>query len=122
MSDDLPITVVDSGSPRRADTVTIEIRVSSDERSFRRGDSNDDGIVDIADPVNTLNVLFRQRGSLECNDAADANDDGFIDISDPVFTLLFLFTDRVDMPPPGVEACGTDPNVDGLECASVTGC
>jgi hypothetical protein len=63
-------------------------------RAFRRGDSNRDGTVDIADAINTLNGLFLGTGSafaVDCLDRLDANDDGSADIADAVFSLVWLF-------------------------------
>lgn len=67
------------------------------------GDSNQDGKLDISDPVDTLGFLFLgTKGSLPCGDGEaghpanlallDVNGDGGIDLSDPVYLLNFLFT------------------------------
>jgi hypothetical protein len=58
---------------------------------FIRADSNDDGRIDISDPVATLNCLFAGGLCHPCPDAPDANDDAKLDISDGVFTLNHLF-------------------------------
>ncbi len=58
---------------------------------FIRGDSNNDGKVDISDAINTLNYLYSGTGKADCQDAGDANDDGRVDISDAVYTLNYLF-------------------------------
>jgi hypothetical protein len=91
-------------------------------RRFVRGDTNDDGEVDISDAVATLGVLFLGQGEVTCNDAADANDDGVVDISDAVATLGVLFLGQGEIPLPGMYACGPDPTLDGLTCVSSAAC
>ncbi|MBI4604698.1 MAG: hypothetical protein HY721_22275 [Planctomycetes bacterium] len=80
-----------------------------------RADSNHDAVVDIGDPVHSLNFLFQGGPAPPCMDAADANDDGLVDIADPIFTLSFLFLGGSAPPAPGA-ACGFDLTVDGLAC------
>ena len=89
---------------------------AQDCETFRRGDGNADGAVNIADPVATLNFLFSGGAAAPCEDAADANDTGELDISDAVFTLNFLFLGGAPPPAPGVGACGRDPTLDRLAC------
>src|SRR5262245_45738146 len=60
---------------------------------FRRGDVNQDGQLDLSDPVKVFNVLFLGDPSPGCDDALDLNDDGALDISDGIYGLAFLFTD-----------------------------
>ena len=120
---DLVITVGGQSAPAcNADRagVTVVFRKRPDA-PFRRGDSNDDGKVDIADAVSTLNDLFGGGPQPACRDAADANDDGVTDISDPVYILNFLFAGESPPPPsPGPEACGFDPTTDTLDCIEST--
>ena len=89
------------------------------------GDENQDGKLDISDPVALLNHLFLGTnpelpcGDHTATDAAnkallDANGDGSIDISDPVSLLNFLFVGG------GLPAvCGGDPS---CACVSIPGC
>jgi hypothetical protein len=67
--------------------------------TFIRADSNCDGIVDISDPINTLNVLFLGSGSICCPEASNANGDATTDLSDAVYSLSFSF--QGGPPPPG---------------------
>jgi hypothetical protein len=91
---------------------------------FHRGDSNNDGLHNISDPVNTLNVLFLGTGSISCQDAADSNDDGVVNISDPVNSLNVLFLGTGTVPPPlppeAGEPCGQDPTAEGLDLGCTT--
>lgn len=84
---------------------------------FLRGDSNGDGILDIADPRHTLSWLFLGSAPPRCLDAADANDDGRIDVSDSVATLQFLFTGGKAPAQPFPEP-GEDPTSDSMDCSS----
>jgi hypothetical protein len=84
---------------------------------FRRGDSNGDGVVDLADPVAVLSRLFLGGEPLSCEKAADADDDGSVTITDPIATLNMLFLGSGPLPPPGPGSCGVDPTPDPLGCA-----
>jgi hypothetical protein len=102
---------------RIAPQVTINgvVAIRPEITTFRRGDANGDGDLDISDPVTTLDFLFVDGPQPHCLDAADANDDGQLDISDPVRTLGFLFLGGFPLPPP-TEAPGEDPTPDGMGC------
>jgi hypothetical protein len=91
------------------------VRLASDE-AFRRGDSNADGKLDIADAIATLGYLFLGGAELPCLDAADADDSGSLDISDAVRSLNYLFLGAEAPPAPGPDACGEDPTEDELPC------
>ena len=92
--------------------------------TFLRGDANDDGAFNIADPIRTLNILFPgDLGSSapQCWSALDGNDDGDVDVADPVFLLLSLFQSGFSDSPPPFTNCGTDPTPDTLQCVTHTG-
>ncbi len=63
------------------------------DNEFIRGDSNDDGFVDISDPLHILGFLFGGGEIPPCRAASDANDSARIDISDALLLLNFLFGD-----------------------------
>ncbi len=86
-----------------------------DTPEFRRADCNDDGRVDVSDPVFTVRSLFLGGREHTCRDSCDSNDDGIVDISDAIATLTALF-DRGAIPAPGAEDCGEDPSDDELDC------
>jgi len=89
---------------------------------FRRGDSNADGDVDIADAINLLTWLYASEGrEPPCMDAADANDDGIVDIGDPITILSRLYGNGPPFPEPA-DACGRDPTEDDLDCPSFPPC
>src|SRR5437867_33000 len=88
---------------------------------FRRGDSNDDGKLNLSDAVFTLEYLFQGGKEPTCQDAADSNDDGFLNLSDPVHLLSFLFLGRPPPPPPGLD-CGEDTTGDDLTCFCFHSC
>ena len=85
---------------------------------FRRGDSNADGTVNIADGVSTLTFLFL-GGNLNCEDAADTDDSGQLEIVDSIRTFNYLFVGGAAPALPGPDACGEDPApVDKLSCGA----
>lgn len=89
---------------------------------FRRADVNQDGRIDISDPVALLFAIFLGAFEIHCEDAADSNDDGLVDISDPINTLAELFLGSGEIPAPGMFGCGPDPTHDALGCASFPAC
>jgi len=90
--------------------------------TFRRGDCNADGEVDVSDPVRILLRLFSGDVAFACDDACDTNDDSGIDLTDAVYVLAFLFQGTGDGPPPPFPSCGSDASEDGLACESFTAC
>jgi hypothetical protein len=85
-----------------------------------RGDANSDGVLDVGDVQFSLMTIFVGEAQV-CSDGQDTNDDGVLDISDPIFTLLYLFADG-SPPPAPFPACGPDPTIDTLGCASFPPC
>ena len=83
----------------------FEIQISADGRPFRRGDANDSGAFDIADPVSILNHLFAGTAEPTCLDAADTNGDGSLNLVDAVRSLNFLFAGGVPPVEPGPDSC-----------------
>ena len=65
--------------------------VNTYEPSFLRGDSNDDGTVDISDAVFTLTWLFLGGPAPGCVAVTNTNGDAAVDLSDPVYLLSHLF-------------------------------
>ncbi len=89
---------------------------------FKRGDANDDGIVDLADPIFIINYLFVGGPEPHCLDAGDSNDDGNnLDVSDVIYTIQWMFSGGLPPPPPHPD-CSPDPTSDGLECVSYLSC
>ena len=89
---------------------------------FLRGDANADGRADVSDASYVLNFLFLGAGVPFCYDAVDVNDDGRLDLSDAVSILNRLFLGGLEIPPPGVFDCGTDPTEDGFDCERFPSC
>ena len=88
---------------------------------FLRGDVNNDGTLNITDPINILGFLFLGNPTdLQCEDAADANDSGNINITDSIHLLNYLFnpnptdgTDKIPLPYPDKDS---DPTADSIGC------
>ncbi|MBI4604848.1 MAG: hypothetical protein HY721_23035 [Planctomycetes bacterium] len=86
--------------------------------TFRRGDSNADGDVDLSDAVTALGYMFLGAWAgpgAFCEDAADTNDDGVLNITDPIALLGHLFLGGPAPAAPFPEP-GEDPTGDGLKC------
>ena len=93
----------------------VTVALNGEAAPFLRGDTNQDGSVDISDAIATLVYLFGGATvNLGCRDAADSNDDGQLDLSDAVFTLNFKFLGGLPIPAPGPDVCGSDPTTDNL--------
>lgn len=127
---DLPVTIGQSilirlggwGSTD-AGTGTLSLSFAAPGQQFRRGDCNASGSApDISDAVRLLEILFTGQGPAVCDDACDGNDDGAMNIADAVYGLAYLFSGGLPPPAPGPTACGTDPTLDMLGCASPAGC
>jgi murein DD-endopeptidase MepM/ murein hydrolase activator NlpD len=89
--------------------------------SFKRGDSNQDGTVNISDPINLLGCKFLGTECGRCEDAADSNDDGKTDIADAVFVLNCLF--QRACPQLALNSCLPDRTTsDGLGCREYQPC
>ena len=94
---------------------------------FMRGDANLDGLINIADVIRTLTVLFGGPGfigeqdSFECAGAADTNGDQLNDVADPVYLLQHLFSEGDPPPPPHFE-CLIDDDEAALPCDSYGAC
>ena len=81
------------------------------DADFQLGDANDDGKLNIADPVAVLRFLFVEPIEPACREALDATDNGTLDIADGVSLLEYLFRDGETPSPPGPPParCGPDP-------------
>lgn len=89
---------------------------------FSRGDVNNDGVVNITDPMTIINYLnLGIIKSVDCIDAADANDDGSLNISDAQHLLNYLY---LGGPPPKdpFNSCAADPTPDPLTCNAFPSC
>jgi len=101
---------------------SLVIRAGTPLAAFRRGDSNEDGMVNLSDAVFTLAALFLGGEQPDCADAADADDDGALTLSDAVYTLNHLFRGGVQPPLPGPVDCGPDPTEDAFVCGAPSTC
>lgn len=95
--------------------VPTEDEPPPDGPQFRRGDANEDAVIDISDAVSTLLWLFAGADGPACADAADANADLTHDLTDPIFTLSYLFGSGAAPPAPGPTECGAGKETIGCE-------
>lgn len=101
-------------------TLTVDLDTSP-PGSFRRGDANGDGKMNISDPVFILMHILSDGSAPACRKTADVNDNGEIELGDPIFALNYLFASGPAPPAPLAE-CGADPTDDGLSCEGYPPC
>ena len=102
-------------------TVTVAVQeVITLNASFIRGDANTDGNLDVADPVQTLVVLFQAAPAL-CIASHDSNDDESINIGDIIFSLNYIFSSGEQPAAPFI-TCGEDPTAGALNCEATGIC
>jgi len=114
------VVVVGSGSAG-VTGVDGTITLTPSVGGFVRADVNDDGLINLADAISLLEILFL-GGVIQCGDASDANDDELANIADAIYLLAYLFTGGDAPPPPFGGACGPDPAGAALDCAEYNSC
>ena len=83
--------VIEGGSitvTGNSDGTVYEVQATA---SFIRADANIDFVVDIADAIKILGILFAGDPAPECLARLDVNDDSLIDIADGIYLLNALF-------------------------------
>ena len=85
------------------------------EPTFARGDCNDDGTINITDPIFSLDAMFSGGPQPSCVDACDMDDDGSNGLADAIALLAYLFQMGAAPAQPFPD-CGADPNADTLSC------
>jgi len=89
--------------------------------NFSRGDTNDDGALDVADAIALLARLFQGVRELPCEKSADVDDSGRLDLTDAVALLDHAFLGGPEPISP-YPLCGPDPTEDALLCESYGSC
>ena len=100
--------------PGRAAALVVVEDAVSPPGSFVRGDANQDGALDLGDPVSILLHLFGGR-LLSCVVAADATDDELVSLTDALYALEYLFRGG-PAPPSPFPGPGLDPTPGPLAC------
>jgi hypothetical protein len=116
-----PVTVCLGDSDGNGKDDACEAPEPEPGTQFRRGDSNDDGRLDLSDAIFTLRGLFITGEPPHCESASDANDDGDVDLADAIYTLRHLFGGTAAPPEPFTN-CGLDPTPDASTCVRFTTC
>ncbi len=80
---------------------------------FRRGDTTQDGELNITDAVKLFGILFLGDPDISCQEAKDVNNDSEINITDGIRVLGFLFLGQPPPSAPGHIDCGADPDEPG---------
>ena len=83
--------------------------------TFKRGDTDSDGQLNITDAVFILKYQFSGGQPPACFKTADVDGDGNVNITDPVYVLQFLFSGGPEPAPPFSE-CGSDGIMNALPC------
>jgi hypothetical protein len=96
-------------------TITV-LPESAGGKTFRRGDVDSNGIVEITDVVKLLGFLFLGSGTPECLEAGDTDNNGVVDITDAVTNLGYQFLGQPPPAAPGPLDCGPDPGGATLAC------
>ncbi|MFN0059990.1 MAG: CRTAC1 family protein [Planctomycetota bacterium] len=86
--------------------------------AYVRGDVNADGLLNIADPITLLGVLFA-AGAAPCDAALDTNGDDAVNLADAVYSLSAIFGTGPPLLPP--TNCG-DAATSQLLCVSFPPC
>ena len=71
---------------------------TSEAVEFVRGDTTNDGVIDISDGVRVLAFLFGGGPEPTCADTSDSNDSGEVDLSDAIYVFSFLFLGGTSIP------------------------
>jgi hypothetical protein len=121
--------VVEGGAPLVPDLgadASISFTCVAINEPFVRGDTNQDGSLNVSDAVAIAKAVFGLGSKLplinDCEDSADVNDDEEVDTSDAIYLLRYLFESGAAIPAPNV--CGNDPTPDpgGKECPRYDPC
>jgi hypothetical protein len=93
------------------------------EYPYGRGDTNNDGAINIADVIHLLGVLLQGIPMGNCPARFDSNGEGNVNIGDAVFLLGALFPQSSPniIPPPALPNCGLDPFPSGIFCLEPQG-
>ncbi|MEM7167818.1 MAG: hypothetical protein AAF581_20370 [Planctomycetota bacterium] len=86
--------------------------------TYRRGDCNDDALIDLADGIFLLVALFGGGPGPGCRDACDTNSDSNIDLGDPIAIISYLFAAGPAFAEP-FPFCG---NTASDDCATFNSC
>ena len=89
--------------------------------TFKRGDANNDGNVQISDVIFTLEHLFVSGAAPDCFKSADVNDSGAVDVSDASYLINYLFVGGTAPVDPFL-TCGEDSTDDALTCDDYSAC
>ena len=91
-----------------------------DRCQFRRGDVDESGGLNLADPITWL-VALASAGTIPiggaCPAAWNSNGDDSLDLADPIYLLSYLFSSG-SAPPLPFPGCGTGPGAEPFLCST----
>ncbi len=125
--DDIPGRRIGQKVGEDAVALALTYFAGASPQRFHRGDVEDNGTLNISDPIALLGFLFLGNDAPGCLEAADADNSGKIDLADAVALLGYVFLGDAAPPAPGpVVPCGVDTDPEGspahLGCERYAGC
>jgi hypothetical protein len=116
----------DAGPANRyaAGTFEFEVEGGPQPAQFHRGDSDNNGQLQLTDAVRTLGYLFLGGVAPTCLDAADSDGNNQLQLTDAVRILGFLFLGQLPpvTPGPPPQPCGPDNDGTHLGCNTYDKC
>jgi len=99
--------------PTAQQGLILRVRGAPRKSNFVRGDSNDDGNIDISDAIRIIQdprvIAGSEEHKILCMDAADVNDDLALTLADAIYLINWQFQLAPGFPPPPLPfpICGT---------------
>ena len=109
-------------TPDSAEVKVVDYVHGFAEAEFVRGDVDDNGEVNISDPIYSLAYQFAGGPQPSCLAAADDDGSGLIDLSDPIYSLQFQFAGGPPPQSPYPECGFIPPGGNILPCAEFVSC
>ena len=106
---------------RRLATRSLTRSPGLEQVTFRRGDVNADGALDLRDAGTLLNHLFRGAPRPPCENAADATSDERLNVLDAIALVSLIFGERAALAAPFPD-CATAPTDNRLPCRRYPPC
>lgn len=117
------IAIVTGGASLSPSTnsATITIVPPPPTLDFIRGDTNQDGGVNIADGIWLLAALFNAGSSYDCVSGSDANDDDTVDAADAIYIFNYVFLGGAEPSAPFSD-CGQEAGQQPEDCEESNWC
>lgn len=114
------VTPRPDGSHEHVGQIVLTVSRRAPDTRFLRGDVDDNGRIDISDPIRLLDFLF-SGSTINCLESSDADNDGQLEITDAIGLLGFLFLGTF-APADPFPVCGVDDGEESPSCESYAHC